>query len=172
LVDLREVTRYGSKDSGFRRRETGILGHHWSPIHDGRQRGRAEVLTGRAHDVAARIGGTAALHTREDEYSYILRGRFGALLGDEVVFANPGDLVFKPRHQWHTFWNAGDEPSSFLEMISPGGFEHFFHELSDLGGIVGMQPRSLDDLCRRYGLEMAPESVPDLVRALQPRLSR
>ena len=38
------------------------------------------------------------LHTREDEYSYILEGRMGALLGDEVVEAGPGDLVFKPRN--------------------------------------------------------------------------
>ena len=27
----------------------------------------------------------------------------GALLGDEVVEAGPGDLVYKPRGQWHTF---------------------------------------------------------------------
>src|SRR3978361_1567226 len=46
------------------------------------------------------------LHTREDEYSYVLEGRMGALLGDEVVYAETGDLVFKPRNQWHTFWNA------------------------------------------------------------------
>ena len=36
-------------------------------------------------------------HTHEDEYSYVLEGRLGALLGDEVVFGGPGDLVFKPR---------------------------------------------------------------------------
>jgi len=48
------------------------------------------------------------LHTLEDEYSYVLEGRVGALLGDEEVFAGPGDLLFKPRGQWHTFWNAGD----------------------------------------------------------------
>ena len=50
------------------------------------------------------------LHTREDEYSFILEGKVGALLGDEVVVGGPGDLIFKPRDQWHTFWNAGDEP--------------------------------------------------------------
>ena len=60
------------------------------------------------------------LHTREDEYSFVLQGRMGALLGDEVVEAGPGDLVFKPRNQWHTFWNAGDEPCRILEIISPG----------------------------------------------------
>ena len=68
-------------------------------------------------------------HTREDEYSYVLEGRMGALLGDDVVEAGPGDLVFKPRNQWHTFWNAGDEPCRILEIISPAGFEQFFREL-------------------------------------------
>src|SRR5215217_4557452 len=45
-------------------------------------------------------------HSREDEYSFVLEGRVGALLGDEVVHGEPGDLIFKPRDQWHTFWNA------------------------------------------------------------------
>jgi quercetin dioxygenase-like cupin family protein len=75
-------------------------------------------------------------HSREDEYSCVLRGRLGALLGDDVVYAQPGDLVFKPRNQWHTFWNASDEPASILEIISPGGFEKFFEELSDMGGVT------------------------------------
>jgi uncharacterized cupin superfamily protein len=30
-------------------------------------------------------------HTREDEYSYVLEGRMGALFGDEVVEAGPGE---------------------------------------------------------------------------------
>jgi oxalate decarboxylase/phosphoglucose isomerase-like protein (cupin superfamily) len=46
-------------------------------------------------------------------------GRVGALWGDDVLIAQPGDLVFKPRNQWHTFWNAGDEPARILEIISP-----------------------------------------------------
>src|SRR6186713_2413134 len=75
-------------------------------------------------------------HNREDEYSFVLEGRMGALLGGEVVYAEPGDLVFKPRQQWHTFWNAGDEPCRILEIISPSGFERFFQELSDLGGAL------------------------------------
>ena len=33
------------------------------------------------------------MHTREDEYSYVLEGRMGALLGDDDVYADPGDFV-------------------------------------------------------------------------------
>ena len=102
-------------------------------------------------------------HTREDEYSYVLEGRVGALLGDEVLIAAPGDLIFKPRNQWHTFWNAADEPARLLEIISPAGFEQFFRELVDLGGVTQTAPQILGDLCARYGLEMDPGSVPGLV---------
>ena len=76
-----------------------------------------------------RLAAPVHKHSREDEYSYVLEGRMGALLGDDVVYAEAGDTVFKPRDQWHTFWNAGDTPCRILEIIAPGGFEHFFDEL-------------------------------------------
>ena len=103
------------------------------------------------------------LHTREDEYSFVLEGRMGALLGDDVVEAGPGDLVFKPRNQWHTFWNAGDEPCRILEIISPAGFERFFEELVGMGGVAEADPEALAQLNERYGLEMQPETVPELL---------
>src|SRR5262245_61260288 len=78
-------------------------------------------------------------HTREDEYSYVLEGRMGAILGDDVVYAETGDTVFKPRDQWHTFWNTGDEPCRILEIIAPGGFERFFEEF---GAFLEANPES------------------------------
>jgi mannose-6-phosphate isomerase-like protein (cupin superfamily) len=102
-------------------------------------------------------------HNREDEYSYVLEGKLGALLGDEVLVAEPGDLVFKPRNQWHTFWNAGDEPARILEIIAPAGFERFFEELSDMGGSAKADPAALGELCQRYELEMDPDSIPGLL---------
>ena len=102
-------------------------------------------------------------HTHEDEYSYVLEGHIGALLGDEVLVASPGDLIFKPRNQWHTFWNAGDTPARLLEIISPAGFEQFFAELVDLGGTLQADPAALAGLCRRYSLELDPRTVPGLV---------
>jgi mannose-6-phosphate isomerase-like protein (cupin superfamily) len=109
-------------------------------------------------------------HNNEDEYSYVIEGRMGALLGDEHVEAGPGDLVHKPRGQWHTFWNAGDEPARILEIISPAGFERFFAEMVDMGGMANADPEALGDLCRRYALEMDPDSVPGLVERFGVRM--
>jgi quercetin dioxygenase-like cupin family protein len=109
-------------------------------------------------------------HTREDEYSYVLEGRMGALLGDEVLLGQPGDLIFKPRGQWHTFWNAGDQPARILEIISPAGFERFFDELVDLGGVTRAEPERFVELCARYELQMDPGSVPGLVERFDLRM--
>ena len=101
-------------------------------------------------------------HSREDEYSFVLEGRMGALLGDDVIYADAGELAFKPRDQWHTFWNPDDTPCRILEIISPGGFEHFFDELADLMQTPGFDPSQMGELGSRYGLEFDPESVPRL----------
>jgi quercetin dioxygenase-like cupin family protein len=108
-------------------------------------------------------------HTLEDEYSFVLEGRVGAMLGDKVVVGGPGDLIFKPRGQWHTFWNAGDEPARILEVISPAGFERFFAEVAGLGGVTLIPQDLFSDLCARYELEMSPESVPELVQEFDLR---
>lgn len=98
-------------------------------------------------------------HVGVDEYSFVLEGRMGALLGDEVIYVEAGELAFKPRDQWHTFWNAGDEPCRILEVISPGGFEHFFREFDESTRDGSFDPEALS---RRYGIEFDMESVPRL----------
>jgi quercetin dioxygenase-like cupin family protein len=96
-------------------------------------------------------------HANEDEYSYVLEGRMGAQLGEDVVYADEGTLVFKPRDQWHTFWNAGDGPCRILEIISPAGFEHLFREMAE-------SPETMEEeagaaLDARFGLEVGYGSV-------------
>jgi quercetin dioxygenase-like cupin family protein len=109
------------------------------------------------------LGAPLHRHSREDEYSFVLEGRVGALLGDEVAEGGPGDLIFKPRNQWHTFWNAGDTRARLLEIISPAGFERYFAELVELGGSTRAAPEDLAALGARYGLEVDPKSIPELV---------
>jgi mannose-6-phosphate isomerase-like protein (cupin superfamily) len=117
------------------------------------------------HPMSARaLAAPLHRHRNEDEYSFVIEGRMGALLGDEHLEAGPGDVVHKPRGQWHTFWNAGDEPCRILEVISPAGFERFFAELVDLGGVAEVGPERLGELCQRFSLEMDPDSVPELIQ--------
>lgn len=97
-------------------------------------------------------------HHNEDEYSYVLKGKLGALLGEEVVEAGPGSWVFKPRHQWHTFWNPGDTPCEIIEVISPAGFENFFRDLAEAWGDM----EQFEKINKKYSLEMDFESIPGL----------
>ncbi len=104
-------------------------------------------------------------HSREDEYSVVTQGRVGAVLGEDVVYGDPGDLIFKPRGEWHTFWNAGEEPARLLEIISPSGFERYFEELTELPTDLDRDQRvkTIAAIAERYGLEMDFGSVPGLL---------
>jgi mannose-6-phosphate isomerase-like protein (cupin superfamily) len=100
-------------------------------------------------------------HSNEDEYSFILEGTVGALLGDEEVYGTAGVLIFKPRGQWHTFWNAGDTPARILEIISPGGFEQAFRDLDELGG--ELTPEAVGIIGQRYSVDIDFEGTMPLV---------
>lgn len=100
-------------------------------------------------------------HHNEDEYSYVIEGTLGALLGDDVVTAGPGTWVHKPRKQWHTFWNAGDTPALIVEVISPGGFEDYFREVAEVFR-DGVDFDRFAAVNARYDLDMDFDSVPGL----------
>lgn len=108
-------------------------------------------------------------HANEDEYSYVLEGQMGVQRGNNVAYAEPGDLVFKPRNQWHTFWNAGDQPCRALEIISPGGFEHIFDDVAALMADANAEDMATEAdawsaLNARYSLDVDLESTPHLCK--------
>ena len=100
-------------------------------------------------------------HNDEDEYTYVLTGRIGAVLGDEELFGGVGDLIFKPRGQWHTFWNAGDEPAAVLEIISPAGLEELFRSFGDL--TEEPDPQVLADMAAAYHCDVDFEATGPIV---------
>lgn len=102
-------------------------------------------------------------HENEDEYSHILSGRMGAMVGDDVVEAGPGELVMKPRGIPHAFWNAGDEEVRLLELISPGGFDQYFADMAPLLNASGAPDfEALAEIQRRYRLAMDFDSIETL----------
>ena len=106
------------------------------------------------------LGAPLHRHANEDEYSYVIEGRLGAQLEDEIVVAGPGEVVRKPRGQEHTFWNAGDEPLRFLEVISPAGFEGYFREVAPL--LEAHDQAAVQEVAARYSLEIDFATIPTL----------
>jgi mannose-6-phosphate isomerase-like protein (cupin superfamily) len=102
-------------------------------------------------------------HSREDEISIVLAGQLGAKLGDDVVIAGAGSYVLKSRGQWHTYWNAGDTPLRFIELLLPAGVEGYFDRLSRLfASAVAPSHDDVELLAEEYGLQFDFQSVPAL----------
>jgi mannose-6-phosphate isomerase-like protein (cupin superfamily) len=111
-------------------------------------------------------------HTNEDEYTYVLEGTMGALVGDDVVEAPAGTWVFMPRGRWHTFWNPSEVPARVLEVISPGGLEQLFRDIAEsFGGEVPDYER-LAQLPAQYGIEWDEDSVPGLCERFRVTYTR
>jgi quercetin dioxygenase-like cupin family protein len=104
------------------------------------------------------------LHTREDEYSIVTQGQIGFRSGDREAVLGAGGYITKPRGELHTMWNAGDVPARMIEIISPAGFENFFHELSELLSAAPPEPGQVPALAERYGLQFGePDWLPELI---------
>lgn len=96
-------------------------------------------------------------HSREDEFSFIIEGRVWFHAAGQEVEAAAGDLVFKPRGEWHTFWNSSEKPARILELISPGGLEHAFRRM-DTG------EAEIPDVVAEHAIDVDFETTEALVR--------
>jgi quercetin dioxygenase-like cupin family protein len=114
------------------------------------------------HDLPPRqLGAPVHTHAGEDEYSYVLSGRLTAQIGEEILEAGPGDVVLKPRGIAHAFWNAGDEPVRFLEVISPAPFEEYFFEAA--GPLNAGDLAAVGAVAARHRLDLDLEGIPGLI---------
>jgi quercetin dioxygenase-like cupin family protein len=129
---------------------------------DSKDRGGAFALV--EHLLAPRsIAAPLHRHELEDEFSFILEGTVSFVADGQEYLGEVGDLVFKPRGEWHTFFNATDRPARMLELISPGGLEELFRRLGnatpddDLGAMTAPyrcegDPDATAPIMDRYGL--------------------
>ncbi len=69
-------------------------------------------------------------HTNEDEFSLVLSGPIGVRSGTETFEEVPtGSWLVKPRSFPHAMWNLADAPARVLEVVMPGGLEHYFEQI-------------------------------------------
>ena len=88
------------------------------------------------------------VHTREDEWFYILKGEFTFQVGDESFVARPGTSVFAPRDIPHAFQNFTGEVLEAIVVVSPGEFENFFVDVN----AAPLSPDQMSALFERYGM--------------------
>ena len=69
------------------------------------------------------------VHEREDELFYVVDGQVEYILEGRSIDAPAGTTVFLPRGLPHTFRIKSAE-AKMLVMVTPGGFEGYFRELS------------------------------------------
>jgi mannose-6-phosphate isomerase-like protein (cupin superfamily) len=106
-------------------------------------------------------------HADVDEYSFVIEGEIGVMMGEKTFRAPAGSYVLKMRGIPHTFWNPGPEPARVLEIISPARFEHYFVELA---AILSSTPPGdppdfgrLAEMASRYGTTFHMERLPEIM---------
>ena len=77
----------------------------------------------------ARSGPPRHIHHDADETFIILSGELEIWLDGETFVRGAGDTVFIPRGREHTFRVISDHGSRKYIILTPGGFEGFFHEM-------------------------------------------
>lgn len=92
------------------------------------------------------------VHDREDELFYVVDGVLDAFCDGVWTTVTAGGTVFLPRGLPHTFRNPTDRPCRFLVVITPGGFEGYFADMSVLGARGPVTPDAVVRCAAEYGL--------------------
>lgn len=71
------------------------------------------------------------IHHGEEERFYIIDGELTLHTEEGTLTATPGQTVVIPREQPHGYRITSDEPARKLVLLSPAGFEEFFHEAGE-----------------------------------------
>jgi mannose-6-phosphate isomerase-like protein (cupin superfamily) len=68
------------------------------------------------------------IHSREDEFFFVLDGTFEIRIGDRLHAVGPGGFAYVRRGTVHNFRNTAETPSRILIGFTPAGMEGFFRE--------------------------------------------
>src|ERR687896_2363231 len=68
------------------------------------------------------------VHTREDEFFFVLDGTFEIRIGEDLLSLAAGGFAYVPRGTVHNFRNTAETPSRILVGFTPAGMEGFFRE--------------------------------------------
>jgi quercetin dioxygenase-like cupin family protein len=114
------------------------------------------------------LGTPPHMHRNEDEVSCVLEGELMVRVGERVVRATPGEVVFKPRGVFHAYWNSGATPARILEFITPAGFEEYFREVAPCFPVDGPPDvPAIVALARQYDVEFDLSRLAEILEEYQ-----
>jgi mannose-6-phosphate isomerase-like protein (cupin superfamily) len=111
------------------------------------------------------------VHSREDEFFYVLEGEFDMYVGDEAFKVETGECVFLPRFKPHAFVIRSPR-LRVLILFTPGGLEEAFRGASTPAqklalptGAVTYSTSDLEQAAQRFSEHgvrfLAPDEVAD-----------
>ena len=110
------------------------------------------------YDTTRQSKGGPALHRHhfQDEWFYVIRGKFIVQVGEETVRLHPGDSAFAPRKIPHAFAMVSEGEGQMLVLFQPAGtMEDFFQQMAKFGPAI---PKDQEVLWKRlweqHGMEV------------------
>lgn len=132
----------------------------------------AETTAGRVAVIEHRSprgsGSPLHVHSREDEWFYVIDGELTFWVGGEVTVAPAGTFVYGPRDVPHTFLVSSDE-ARFLLVTEPAGFEDFMRAIAQPAERLEIPPpateppdvEALASLAATFGIDIVgPPGIP------------
>jgi quercetin dioxygenase-like cupin family protein len=113
-------------------------------------------------------GSPLHIHSREDEWFYVIEGELTLWVGGETIVAPAGSFVFGPKRIPHTFM-VSSEQARFLLVTEPAGFEKFMRAVGEPAARLEIPPpateppdvAALTAAAAEYGIEITgPPGIP------------
>jgi quercetin dioxygenase-like cupin family protein len=114
-------------------------------------------------------GSPLHVHSRDDEWFYVLDGELTFWVGGETTVAPAGTFVYGPRGIPHTFL-VSSATARFLLVAEPAGFERFIREIGEPAAAAEIPPAPSEPpdvaaiavAAAEFGIEIVgPPGIPD-----------
>ncbi len=100
------------------------------------------------------------VHTREDEFWYVLEGEIRFFIGDDTVIGRPGTFAYIPKGVPHTF-QILTETARWFGVGTPAGLDQWFFETGEPAPSLTLPPppsappdvEAIVESLRTYGTE-------------------
>ncbi len=96
------------------------------------------------------------VHPRQDEWIYVLQGKYVFQVGEETFQLEAGDSLLAPRNVPHAFTYASEGLGKMIIVFQPAGkMEAFFHEAHEIAKLKKqLTAAEAKDMWRRHDMEL------------------